>query len=66
MSRKDGEISCNNDLVSYKDILDMISGPGFKKIATSEYNNTIFMLRIQEVGLDDANKLLNLVKKEIE
>lgn len=65
LERKGSEFTYRNDLVSYKDILDMINGPEFKKIAISEYNNTVFMLRIQEGGLDDSKTLLNLIIEEL-
>ncbi|WP_242121123.1 DUF6090 family protein [Aestuariivivens sediminicola] len=65
LNETDGVVSYRNDLVSYKEILDMINSYEFKKIVISEYNIATFILKIQEDGYADSKVLLNLVGEEL-
>ena len=61
----DGDINYRTDLVSFKEIMDNIGTPTFRKIIISEYNFAVFMGRIQEEGLEESKELLNKLKAEL-
>ena len=61
----DGEIGYRTDLVSFSEIMEELKKPYMQKNAASEYNLAVFMLEIQESGLEDSKTILNQIRGEL-
>ena len=59
------ETDYQDDLISYRYILDMTKEAEFKTAVIAEYNSALFMLRIQEAGLIASKELLDLIMEEL-